>query len=77
MYYQQALELFRDTGDPYGEATCLRNLGDVHDASGEAGAARRAWMNALNIFRRLGHPDADQVRAKLAGPCSSSRAIHA
>ena len=77
VYYQQALELFRDTGDPYGEATCLRNLGDVHDASGEAGAARRAWMNALNIFRRLGHPDADQVRAKLAGPCSSSRAIHA
>ena len=63
--YQHALALFRATGDSYGEATCLSCLGDVHDAVGEGGAARRAWMQALDILARLDHQDVDQVRAKL------------
>ena len=43
----------------------LSRLGDVHDAIGTGGAARRAWMRALDIFGRLDHPDADKVRVKL------------
>jgi DNA-binding SARP family transcriptional activator/Tfp pilus assembly protein PilF len=63
--YQHAILLFSATGDLYGEATSLSRLGDVHDAVGTGGAARRAWMRALDIFGRLDHPDANKVRAKL------------
>ncbi len=63
--YQHAVALFRATGDSYGEATCLSGLGDIHDAVGEGRGARGAWMQALAILDRLGHQDADQVRAKL------------
>ena len=76
VYYQQALDLFRGTGDRYGEATCLRYLGDVHDAAGKADAAGQAWSDALDIFCQLGHPNADQVRVKLAGQRPSPAAIH-
>jgi hypothetical protein len=62
---QQAL---RATGDVYGEANCLSHLGDVHDTVGAGGAARRAWTEALDILGRLGHLDADQVRARLRPP---------
>ena len=63
--YQHAILLFSATGDLYGEAASLSCLGDVHDAVGAGGAARRAWMRALDIFGRLDHPDANKVRAKL------------
>jgi hypothetical protein len=33
---------------------------------GDPGAARDAWRLALAILDDLGHPDAGQVRAKLA-----------
>ena len=64
--YQHALTLFCATGDSYGEANCLNCLGDVHYAVGEGGAARRAWVQALDILGRLDHHHADQVRAKLS-----------
>jgi tetratricopeptide (TPR) repeat protein len=63
--YQEALRLFRVSGNRYSEAICLSYLGDVQDAVGAADAARLAWKDALNILSELGHPDADEVRAKL------------
>jgi len=63
--YQHAILLFGTTSDPYNEAASLSGLGDVHDAVGAGGAARRAWLRALDIFGRLGHPDVSKVRAKL------------
>lgn len=63
--YQQALDRFRATSDPYGEGTCLRDLGDSLDAVGNTVAARQAWASGLEILNRLDHPDADQVRARL------------
>jgi tetratricopeptide (TPR) repeat protein len=63
--YRHALTLFRLTGDFHGEATCFDYLGEMHHAAGETRAARQAWEQALIIFDQLGHPDADQVRAKL------------
>jgi hypothetical protein len=35
-------------------------------AAGELARARDAWQQALAILEDLQHPDADQVRAKLA-----------
>jgi DNA-binding SARP family transcriptional activator/tetratricopeptide (TPR) repeat protein len=63
--YRQALALRRDLGDRYWKATTLTHLGDIHHAMGDAGAARAAWADALDILTDLDHPQADAVRAKL------------
>ena len=64
--YRRAIELLRDVGDRYNEADTLTNLGDTHASAGETGAARDAWLRALSILDNLDHPDADEVRARLA-----------
>ncbi|WP_439658776.1 BTAD domain-containing putative transcriptional regulator [Lentzea sp. HUAS TT2] len=63
--YQAAVDLFRVTGYRFSEAYTLMSLGDAHDHVGDAGAARTAWGNALEILDQLGHLDAAKVRAKL------------
>jgi DNA-binding SARP family transcriptional activator/tetratricopeptide (TPR) repeat protein len=65
--YQQALELVRPTGDSYTEANVLDHLGDALHAAAEPEAAGAAWRQSLAILTGFGHPDADQVRAKLDG----------
>jgi tetratricopeptide (TPR) repeat protein len=65
--YQHALDLFRELGDRREEAVTLTNLGDAHHATGNPQATRTAWQQALTILEELKHPDAEQVRAKLAG----------
>jgi hypothetical protein len=64
--YQNTLTLVRQLGDRYQEADTLGKLGDVRLATGDPDAARGAWQRALAILGELNHPDADQVRAKLA-----------
>ncbi|MFI6600077.1 AfsR/SARP family transcriptional regulator [Nonomuraea sp. NPDC050536] len=64
--YQRALDLFRELGDRYNEADTLTRLADTHLALAEPDAARRTWQRALAILDKLGHPDADGVRAKLS-----------
>jgi tetratricopeptide (TPR) repeat protein len=64
--YRNALGMVRHLGDRYQEAETLGNLGDTHLATGEVDAARDAWQQALTILDELSHPDAEQVRAKLA-----------
>jgi tetratricopeptide (TPR) repeat protein len=63
--YQRALDLFRLAGDRYQEAEVLTLLGDTHHTTGNTNAARTAWLHALTLLGELGHPDADQVRARL------------
>jgi DNA-binding SARP family transcriptional activator len=65
--YQRALSLHRRSGDRFAEAGTLTRLGDTRHAAGEVAHARTAWQEALAIFEDLQHPDADKVRAKLAG----------
>jgi tetratricopeptide (TPR) repeat protein/transcriptional regulator with XRE-family HTH domain len=65
--YERALRLFREFGDPMEEALTLVRLGDSRHAAGEMVQAREAWQQALAILEDLGHSDAVQVRAKLAG----------
>ena len=64
--YQHALTLFRGFGDHYNEAATLSHLGDTHHTTGNGQAAHTAWQQALAILRALQHPDADQIRNKLA-----------
>jgi tetratricopeptide (TPR) repeat protein len=64
--YQRALSLLREAGARFDEADTLTHLGDTRHAVGELAQAREAWQQALAILDDLQHPDADQVRAKLA-----------
>ena len=65
-YYQQSLDSFRAYGDRFSEADTLIHLGDTYDVLGDHQGARRAWQEALSKLIELHHPDASQVRAKLA-----------
>jgi tetratricopeptide (TPR) repeat protein len=65
--YGNTITIVRYLGDRYQEADALGSLGDIHLATGDSGAARDAWQQALAILEDLGHPEADQVRAKLTG----------
>jgi tetratricopeptide (TPR) repeat protein/transcriptional regulator with XRE-family HTH domain len=64
--YQRALIIFREFGNLLEEASTLALLGDSRQAAGELPRARNSWQQALIILKDLQHPDADQVRAKLA-----------
>ena len=64
--YQRALTLAREVGDRWNEAEVLTHLGDTRRAAGELPQAREVWQQALAIFEDIQHPDADEVRAKLA-----------
>jgi DNA-binding SARP family transcriptional activator len=66
--YQRALSIARETGNRFYEAETLAHLGDTHHAADDVAQARQAWQQALVILDGLRHPDADQVRGKLAGP---------
>jgi len=64
--YQRGLSLLRESGDRFNEAEVLTRLGDTRQAASELVQAREAWQQALAILEDLQHPDAGQVRAKLA-----------
>jgi tetratricopeptide (TPR) repeat protein/transcriptional regulator with XRE-family HTH domain len=64
--YRRALGLFRESGARFHEAVGLTHLGDTGHAAGDLPQAQEAWQQALAILDDLQHPDADQVRAKLA-----------
>jgi tetratricopeptide (TPR) repeat protein len=64
--FQRAIEVYRDLGDRFREANTLAHLGDTRDAAGDRAGAREAWREALAILTDLDHPQADQIRAKLA-----------
>ena len=65
--YRRALDLFREIGDRWGQATTLDHIGEAHHAAGDAQQARAVWEESLAILDDIQHPDAGQVRAKLAG----------
>ena len=65
--YRRALEVMLEIGDRTGEAVTLDHIGDGHRAAGRPQEARAAWEEALAILDGLHHPDAGEIRAKLAG----------
>ena len=64
--FQACVELWRSFENRFEEASALHRLGDTHQASGDAQAARRVWSEALAVLDGLGHADAETVRTKLA-----------
>jgi DNA-binding SARP family transcriptional activator len=64
--YQRSRELRHDHGDRYGEARTLARLGGTYRAAGDDDEARAAWRHAVAILDDLDHPDADDVRSRLA-----------
>jgi tetratricopeptide (TPR) repeat protein len=65
--HQQAIDLYRDLGDRYYEASAHAHLGDTYIAAGNAAAAKEALSQALRIYTDLGQSEAEAVRAKLSG----------
>jgi tetratricopeptide (TPR) repeat protein len=72
-HYQQSVDLYRELGDRYDEAATLTDLGDTHHAAGNPDTARDAWQQALSILDDFNHPDAEQVRTKLAALDASTQ----
>jgi DNA-binding SARP family transcriptional activator/tetratricopeptide (TPR) repeat protein len=70
-HFESALSLSRDHSDLLIEASILNHLGDARHAAGEMPQARQAWQQALAIYDDIQHPDAGQLRDKLAHPAAS------
>jgi tetratricopeptide (TPR) repeat protein/transcriptional regulator with XRE-family HTH domain len=64
--YRNALGLFQKLGDRHQQADTLGRLGDTYRAAGKPHQARDAWQEALRVLTDLHHPDAGNVRARLA-----------
>jgi DNA-binding SARP family transcriptional activator/tetratricopeptide (TPR) repeat protein len=65
--YERAVGIARVAGDRIYEAEALIHLGETRLADRHPNRAREAWQQALIILDDIHHPDADEVRAKLAG----------
>lgn len=65
-YYRRYVELYQHLGSEFYAARGLHSLGDTYQEKGDLEAAREAWSRALEPLERHNHPEADNVRAKLA-----------
>jgi len=64
--FNRSITIFRELGDRFNEADVLTHLGDFQLTAGEPVLAGEAWQLALAILDELQHPDARDVRSKLA-----------
>ncbi|WP_422739882.1 AfsR/SARP family transcriptional regulator [Micromonospora sp. WMMD729] len=76
--YRHALALYREFQDRYYEADTLGHLAEAQVDAGDPAEAARSWRTALGILDDLGHPDAAEVRRRLAdvdgsGPAGGTR----
>jgi tetratricopeptide (TPR) repeat protein len=72
---QQALELFGDLGDRYGQAHVLNELGAVQRLTGDYAAAAASHQQAFELFREFGARLGQAVTLNsLAEPLSRSSA---
>jgi tetratricopeptide (TPR) repeat protein/DNA-binding SARP family transcriptional activator len=71
--YQTALRLAREIGDPYEEAKILEGVAETTLGLRRPDAARIALRQALDIFERLGVPEAESARIRIEamGPALS------
>ena len=63
--YGAALRLSRQTGEPYEEGKILEGMAEAVLATHRFDAARIALRQALDIFERLGVPEAEAVRIRI------------
>jgi tetratricopeptide (TPR) repeat protein/transcriptional regulator with XRE-family HTH domain len=64
--HRRALALARAVGDLHQQAYALDGIARALRATGQDGAAREHWQDALGLFTDLGAPEADEVRQRLA-----------
>jgi tetratricopeptide (TPR) repeat protein len=64
--YETAVDLLHRSGYPITEARVLIDLADLQESLGDKESARNGWRRAGDILAQLTHPDADEVRARLA-----------
>ncbi|GLW11179.1 regulatory protein AfsR [Microtetraspora sp. NBRC 13810] len=62
---EQALTLSREIGHPYGEGQSLAVLGRALRGLGSATRSRECLRRALDVFTRIGAPEAEDLRALL------------
>ncbi|MGE5136256.1 MAG: tetratricopeptide repeat protein [Gemmatimonadota bacterium] len=63
--YDDALRLARDVGDPYEEAKILEGIAETHLSAQKPHTARIILTQALDIFERLGVPEAESARIRI------------
>jgi DNA-binding SARP family transcriptional activator/tetratricopeptide (TPR) repeat protein len=63
---EQVVAIQREMRDQHGLAGSLQRLGAIHRDRGDLNSARRAWMDAVDILRKLDDPAANQVETLLA-----------
>ncbi len=74
--YHTALKLAREIGDPYEEAKILEGIAETTLSTLRPDAARIVFRQALDIFERLGVPEAESARIRIEAldPAFSIRA---
>ena len=65
---EEALSLWRELGDPRGEALALEAIGWAHDAYGDYAAAQAAHEQSLAVRREAGVPELEGAASR-AGLC--------
>jgi DNA-binding SARP family transcriptional activator/tetratricopeptide (TPR) repeat protein len=65
-HYRTALRLAREIGDPYEEGKLLEGIAETTLSTQGPYAARIVFRQALDIFERLGVPEAEATRVRLA-----------
>ncbi|MGW5746691.1 BTAD domain-containing putative transcriptional regulator [Amycolatopsis sp. NPDC003861] len=63
---RDSVAMFFAMDEQYEAADVLAQLGTIHLRHGDAALARECWLRSVRLLTELGHPDADDVRAKLA-----------
>jgi len=63
--YQAALRLAREVGEAYEEGKILEGIAESTLCTQKPAAARITYRQALDIFERLGVPEAEAARARL------------
>jgi DNA-binding SARP family transcriptional activator len=64
-HYHTALRLAREIGDPYEEAKILEGIAESTLSTQRPYAARIVFRQALDIFERLGVPEAESARIRI------------
>ncbi|ABW12843.1 Tetratricopeptide TPR_2 repeat protein [Parafrankia sp. EAN1pec] len=71
-WYERSIPRHRAAGHLRGEARALHFLGRVNQRQGDLETARAHWRAALDIFERVGDPEADDLLALLADTRTST-----
>ncbi|GAA2654844.1 tetratricopeptide repeat protein [Paractinoplanes durhamensis] len=74
-HFEEGLRLARKTDNPVLEAQILAHLGDLYETVRDSGVAAERWRQAYEILVDLGHPQAADLRRKLAPGRAAESAI--